>query len=190
MAYKRSILLINKPFQLRFAFYVCSWLFVLSMVYPLSIQSLFNSFMEYVRLDPKGPEITKIDSIKNEMTNLLIFLQAGFLGITFLVSIFISHRIAGPLHKLRTLFREAAEGNTHRRAKFRKSDHFQELAEDYNRMMDELGGTLTRASNQLDAAIQQIEHAAQKPGAPREELEKSLSVLKEVRRQTSFEASV
>lgn len=188
MAYKRSVFLINKPFQLRFAFYVCSWLFVLSMAYPLSLQTLFNSFLDYVRLDPKGPELTKLDSIRSEMTNLLILLQAGFLGVTFLVSIFISHRIAGPLYKLSKSFSDAAAGNTHQRLKFRKSDHFQELAEGYNHMMDELGGSLTRATNQIDAAIQEIERTMQKPGIPRDALEKSLTILKEARRQASLQA--
>jgi methyl-accepting chemotaxis protein len=190
MAYKRSVFLINKPFQLRFAFYVCSWLFVLTMVYPMSIQTLFNSFMDYVRLDPKGPELTKLDSIRSEMTQLLILLQAGFLGITFLVSIFISHRIAGPLYKLRQFFNDAAAGKIHQRLKFRKSDHFQELAESYNQMMDQLGGALTRSSHHIDLAIQEIERAMQNPGAPREGLEKSLKLLKEARQETGLEKGV
>jgi hypothetical protein len=40
-AYKRSIILINKDFQFRFSFYVCSWLIALSFVYPLIIANVF-----------------------------------------------------------------------------------------------------------------------------------------------------
>jgi methyl-accepting chemotaxis protein len=186
MAHKRSLILINKPFQLRFAFYVCSWLFVLSLFYPLSIEALLNSFLDYVRLDPKGPELDKIEAVRQDLTQLVMMLQAGFLGVTFIVSVYLSHRIAGPWFKLRKFLDEASQGKTHQRLRFRKSDHFQELADSYNQMMDTLGGTLVRTSNQVTGAIQNLESAIQKPGAPREDLEKTLQILREVQRQTSF----
>ena len=185
MAYKRSILLINKPFQLRFSFYVCSWLFALSLIYPWIIQAVFSSFLEYVKLDPRGPELARLKSLQGEMSSALIFLQVGFLMVTFLVSIFLSHRIAGPLFKLRKFFAAAKAGNYTQRIQFRKADHFQELAESYNEMMDRLGGTLLSATENLDQVIKQLEQAAQKPGAPKDEIEKSISILRETRKKTA-----
>ncbi len=151
MAYKRSIFLINKPFQLRHSFYVCSWLFVLSLIYPWIIYTLFNYFLAYMKLDPMGPELARIESTKGDMLKLLAFLQILFLVVTFSVNIFISHRIAGPLYKLRRFFEQAGKGNMSPKLQFRKGDHFQDLAMSYNEMMTGLNAKIGEAAAEIEA---------------------------------------
>jgi sensor histidine kinase YesM len=138
MQYRRSIFLINKPFQLRYSLYVCSWLFALSLIYPLIIYNLFEYFVRYASLDPNGPSIAALHDTRHQVVLLLIFLQLLFLSVTFLISIFTSHRIAGPLYKLRLFFKKAKESGMTEELHFRKGDHFQELAVDYNDMMNAL----------------------------------------------------
>ena len=80
--------------------------------------------------------IAALHQTRGELVWLLILLQVLFLGITLLISIFVSHRIAGPLYKLNRYLKEAATGNLQGDLQFRKSDHFKELAESYNEMVN------------------------------------------------------
>src|SRR5690242_13084344 len=100
MAYRRSIFLINRRFQLRFAFYVCSWLVALSFVYPFIIANLFDYFIRYMALDPMGPAMSAVLRTRHDLLSLLVIMQVIFLSLGFLISIFMAHRIAGPLYKL------------------------------------------------------------------------------------------
>src|SRR5690348_16886954 len=95
--YRRSIFLVNKRFQFRFAFYVCSWMAALSFVYPLIVYNMFEYFMRYLMRDPNGPPVQALEDLRHQVMWLLIALQGIFLVVTFLVSIFMSHRIAGPI---------------------------------------------------------------------------------------------
>jgi methyl-accepting chemotaxis protein len=136
MLTRRKIFLINRKFQFRFSFYVCSWLFALSMIYPLIIFQLFDFFVRSAAIDPMGPALEKLYHARNEVIWLLIGIQTFFLAITFLISLFVSHRIAGPLEKLKRYFEAAKNGDLKTDLKFRKFDHFQELAQGYNDMME------------------------------------------------------
>ena len=98
-----------------------------------------------------GPELARIESTKSDMLGLLVFLQLLFLVVTFSVNIFISHRIAGPLYKLRRFFEQAATGNTGPTLYFRKGDHFQDLAASYNQMMAGLNSKISEAAAEIEA---------------------------------------
>lgn len=141
MLYKRANFLINKKFQLKFAFYVCSWIFALSMVYPLIIYNIFEYFLQMVSqgADAHGViTVEKIKAVENQVLLLLGILQLLFLGITFMLSIFLSHRIAGPLYKLKKSMEEVARGNLDLRITFRKNDHFMDMQDTFNDMIQHL----------------------------------------------------
>lgn len=140
MLYKRANFLINKKFQLKFSFFVCSWIFALSMIYPIIIYNLFEYFLHLATnpLPAQALTVDKIKAIENQVLFLLGILQLLFLAITFLLSIFLSHRIAGPLYKLRESMQEVARGNFDLRISFRKNDHFNELQDTFNEMIQHL----------------------------------------------------
>jgi len=140
MLYKRANFLINRRFQLRFAFFVCSWVFALSMVYPIIIYNLFEYFLNLAS-NPATAEVLSVEKIRmiqNQVLLLLGVLQILFLLITFMLSIFLSHRIAGPLYKLRNSMEDVAKGNFDSRMQFRKNDHFMELQDTFNDMIQHL----------------------------------------------------
>jgi hypothetical protein len=63
-----------------------------------------------------------------------------FLLPVFIVdSIKLSHRFAGPIFSLRRAIRDIVAGQPPRRLKFRRRDFWQDLAIDYNAMLDQLG---------------------------------------------------
>lgn len=50
----------------------------------------------------------------------------------------LSHRFAGPIFRLRRAIRDVAAGDKPQAIKFRKNDFWQDLANDYNAMLDRL----------------------------------------------------
>ena len=180
--YRRSIFLINKGFQIRFALYVCTWLFALSFIYPLIVFNLFDYFIAYAAKDPNGPAIEQLNRTRDEILVLLMALQVVFVGVTFLISIFMSHRIAGPLFKLKKFFAMAGQGNIKDVLAFREKDHFQDIATDYNAMMQGIRGIIGQNTEEISAAIHQIERAKDTgTSESRLQLEAAITSLKKVR---------
>lgn len=137
MPYQRAKILINRRFQLKFAFFVCSWIFALSMVYPLIIFSLFEMFLKFVPQD-SAQSLAHIKDIQGQVLFLLALLQLAVLLITFLISIFLSHRIAGPIYRIKKAMEEISKGNFDQRVTLRKNDHFMELQDSFNEMSQHL----------------------------------------------------
>lgn len=107
------------------------------MVYPLIIYGIFEYFLKYVP-NTTPQVIEKFRNIQNQVIFLLALLQLLFLSITFFISIFLSHRIAGPLYKLRKALADVARGNLDQKIVFRKNDHFMELQDQFNDMVQHL----------------------------------------------------
>lgn len=70
----------------------------------------------------------------------ILFYLAGVTGIffvfVFVAGILFSHRIAGPLYKLKKTCKIIEDGDLEERAFFRTGDEFQDVAQSFNRMLD------------------------------------------------------
>ncbi len=131
--YKRSIFLINPKFQIRFSLIVCSLVWISSLIYPFTIIELFNSFG---RTNPQAAE-----ALKAAKSELLIFLgayQLLYIGIVFVICIFLTHKIAGPMYKLTNYLRGISQGAAPSAITFRDGDNFAEVAEEVNSAFDRL----------------------------------------------------
>ena len=80
---------------------------------------------------------------------VMVFLLPVFV----LDTIQLSHRFAGPIYRLRQVILEIAQGDPPPRLKFRDFDFWQGLAEDFNRMVDQLS---TRDSKPADYDAEQV----------------------------------
>ncbi|MBI4924863.1 MAG: HAMP domain-containing protein, partial [Bdellovibrio sp.] len=138
MPNQRKIILINKKFQFMFAFFVTSWLIPLSLIYPLIVYRLFNVFVEYNFPDTNNISALPIGNTKIQILSLIIILEAIFLLLTFLFSLFLSNKIAGPLFKLQKGLREIENGNFDFNIQFRTGDQFSELSNNFNTMASAL----------------------------------------------------
>ena len=89
-----------------------------------------RTFQETALLSERQREIMQeiMDETSRRMVVLGIFL-IFFIGWG---SIFLTHKIAGPIFKLRQRFRELEFGNLTARIKFRKFDEIHRLAESFN----------------------------------------------------------
>lgn len=59
-----------------------------------------------------------------------------------------THRFVGPIVRLRRLMRELADGKTIQPVKFREKDYWQDLAEEFNRVAEELNELRRQSAEQ------------------------------------------
>lgn len=129
-AYQRSIKVINPRFQFKFSLFVCGLVFVSSLIYPITIYGIFESFFQL------SPKLSEVLAEKRSMLLMwLTLFQIMYTAFIFVVCIFLTHKIAGPLYKLSTFFKEVANGDEIRELYFRNGDNFPEIAEQYNDAM-------------------------------------------------------
>lgn len=135
VAHSRRIYLINPRFQLRFSALVTMAVLISSLIYPFAIYDLMENFIAYV--SSHSPEqVTQLTARRTDLIMTLILWQIGFSSMIFIVCVFFSHKIAGPVYKLMKFFSGARQGHLSDKLYFRKGDYFHELAADYNDTMD------------------------------------------------------
>lgn len=72
------------------------------------------------------------------LPSLFTALAIGFV-MSVLAGIYYSHRLAGPIYRIRRTLRDALEGKAPEPIVLRKSDEFKELAEDINHLLQKRG---------------------------------------------------
>jgi sensor histidine kinase YesM len=131
--YKRSVFLINPSFQLKFSLMVCSLIFLSSLIYPLL---LWDFFTEIISLHPQLKN--NLDSSTNEFLIYLSIVQILFTGLVFILTIFMTHKIAGPLYKLKNHLSSIRQGEPLTPLTFREGDYFQDVAEEISLFLETL----------------------------------------------------
>jgi hypothetical protein len=87
----------------------------------------------------KNPEIATVyETKRNSLIFFLVLLHAGFTCLTFLTCIFFSHKIAGPIYKLKKHLGEIRTNGISGHLFFRKGDYFTEVAEEVNLTIDHM----------------------------------------------------
>ena len=89
-----------------------------------------------------------------------IFLNAVGLIATSLISIFFTHRIAGPVYRLRQIMRDVGDGNLAQFAQFRKDDELAELAAGFDEMIVGLNRRVYGLRSRADAVLKASSSAA------------------------------
>lgn len=129
--YKRSIFLIDQKFQIRFSLTVASLVFLTSLIYPI----IFMDFVdEMTRLTPQLAE--QFQTSRNQLVVFLAIIQIILTVIVFIIFIFMTHKVAGPMYKLRSHLNNIREGETITPLKFRGGDYFQDVAEDVSLFLE------------------------------------------------------
>jgi len=187
MAKRRSILLLDPKFQLRFSFYVCSWILALSLLFPAVIYSLFEWIIMRTATHMTPEVRASLNDIQSDVFWNLVLLEATYMGLIVLISLFLSHRIVGPIYKLRKYLHGATNGNLLADLKFRKADHFQDLATDYNAMITGVRNRIHAGIETVSTSIARIETVLPLvDGETKKELEAALTDLRKVRDKISL----
>lgn len=132
----RKSLLINKKFQLSLLLYANCLAFLVMGVFSYGVYVFFTRLNEFAKtLGDKEGQVLANFLYAQERSLFAIF---AFVSIcTFVLicasAMILSHRIAGPLHRLNVHLKAIASGKEHFDVKFRENDYFQELADSCNK---------------------------------------------------------
>ncbi len=129
--YKRTVFLINKPFQLKFSLIVTSIVLITTSVYPFIIYDFFNILTLQKTQIPEN-----IIVAQKEMIFYLMIIQTIIALLVFIFFIFVGHKIAGPIFHLKRHLHSIREGHPISPITFRSGDYFNDLAEEVTLFMD------------------------------------------------------
>jgi hypothetical protein len=76
--------------------------------------------------------VVRMSREKNAVISLFVMWHIGFSLLVFTSCIFFSHKIAGPLYKLKRYLQDYREDKAQDKLYFRKGDYFLELADEVN----------------------------------------------------------
>ncbi len=134
-SYHRKVLLINPPFQFRFMAWMGSLSVAVIMVMHLAHVWFFHNLREQARLAGLAPDHVFFRFIEDRQVEMSTITGVTFFVLLVLVvsvGLVLSHKIAGPMYRLKTHFTYAAETGVVKPVHFREGDYFQEVPEAYN----------------------------------------------------------
>jgi methyl-accepting chemotaxis protein len=95
---------------------------------------------------------------------ILPLLIQTLIVVTFIVSIaagvvtlFVSHKIAGPLYRFKQSFKDLSLGNFTNQVRLRKDDQLHEVATEFNQMINNVRGQIVAANDSLDGIKSHME---------------------------------
>lgn len=135
--YKRRIFLINPKFQLRLSGLICFIVLISSMFYPITLFDITEKFISFITTNNPS-RLQEMIEYKQALIVFLALFQVGFVAMSFIVCIYISHKIAGPIYKLEQYLTGIREHGRSDRLFFRKGDYFVEIADEVNNTLDHI----------------------------------------------------
>ena len=141
--YKRRHYFVKKDFQfgiiLKFCLLVLIGAVISTALLFLLSQDTLTSTFRGSRLEIRTTAMVILPAII--YTNLITL---GLISVaTIIVTLFISHKLAGPLFRFEKEIREIGEGDLSKNIHLRKNDQVTAMAENLNRMCEHLRGKIT-----------------------------------------------
>ncbi|MEW6556499.1 MAG: methyl-accepting chemotaxis protein [Elusimicrobiota bacterium] len=127
--FQRKQILINKKFQFKFAAVILVTLFVMLGLVEWDIFYTMKTIL---------PKVFFMEEIRQDLTAFHLLLAVKslvFMVLVAFISVYFSHRIAGPIYRLeKDLFRMIEESDLTRQFRLREKDELKELADALNTM--------------------------------------------------------
>jgi hypothetical protein len=139
MTNKRKVFLINPPFQLAFMAWMVGISFAVIAVFYGANWYFFEKFWEQgVALGLPADHVffEFLRDQRREMFWIFMATSSVVFATVCSIGLILSHRVAGPLYRLKKHILMVADGETTDDVKFRKGDHFLEVASAYNLQME------------------------------------------------------
>jgi methyl-accepting chemotaxis protein len=176
-SYTRQNYFIKKGFQIRFILKFCL-LLLAGVVISTSLLLLFSqntltSTYQQSRLVIENTALAILPSIAYTSLITLVLLTIA----TIIVTLFISHKIAGPMFRFEKELREIGEGNLTKKVRLRSKDQAAELAECINDMTTDLREKIINFQNEVERILE----SARKQNAPEEIVEGLAHLHEELR---------
>lgn len=187
--WKRRNYFIKQDFQGRFILRFFLTILLSAVVFTI-ILSIFSAHTitityrdSFLRIE-KTPKALFYEIIRAHGI-YIFFIGAGI----SILSLFLSHRIAGPLYRFEKSIEEVIKGNLSFRIRLRKKDEAKELAEAMNRMIETLSSRLSQIrviSNEIEVSLLEVKKANEQQTGTKESLNKALNALEELKKSLSY----
>lgn len=168
--FKRRQYFIDRKFQTGFILKFFAVLIlgaILSVgVTMLSTQATLTSSFEGSKLVIEKTSLAILPSVI--MTNIITTLIVG--GVVVLVTLLVSHKIAGPMFRFEKDLEEIAQGNLQKQIRTREGDQFGGVTRNLNEMVGNLNQKLSEVKREMDR-LGEAAAAQDLPQAFRDDLE-------------------
>jgi len=128
----RKVLLIDPKFQLRFLSFTMGILIIVMVTLYISISIFFANFRNLaldLGIEARNPLFYFLHTQQSKM-NLLLGILFLVLTLIFLIwGLFVSHRIAGPIYRLKKELIHYLETGKQKKIFLREKDYFSDLAD-------------------------------------------------------------
>ena len=148
--YQRRTVLVKRSLQLKYTAII-----VASAVIITLVGSSDTFYMMYRITLTDNPSLAPL---VHQAQSMLLVKMILFLGIVFLISLFVTHRFAGPIYRFERSAQTVASGDLTHRVSLRTGDELLELQDEFNRMVSNL-----QSKVQKDRAL--IAHLSSRLGA-------------------------
>lgn len=128
MKNRRRKFFVDKKFQFKFVFFISIILSILYLIYPIIIYFLFHKTLTYFSFAQKK-------ELLQDVLLYLVSIHSIIMLIEIILLVFVSHKVSGPLHKLRSYFKNIIDGKDLIKISFRKKDFLKDLEKDINEAM-------------------------------------------------------
>lgn len=129
--YKRSTFLIYPKFQLRFSLIVSAMFLIGSLIYAYIVFDFIGDIGDQYALTKLG-----VSEAAKSFLFFLVPFQLLLTALVILISIFLTHKVAGPMYKLKNHLLYIREGDPVTPLEFRTGDDFGDVAEEVSAFLD------------------------------------------------------
>ncbi|MDD5132236.1 MAG: methyl-accepting chemotaxis protein [bacterium] len=178
---RRKRLIISSGLQFRYVGGVLfAMLFVSLVVGYFIYQNIWNVLLNESRYNDWSPFL---NAVKDQTDRQIFFGVAISIILMMVVSVYMSHKIAGPLYRLKKCFLDVAKGDLSFEMRLRKGDELTDLVDDFNGMLRNLKGMVDADRQKVKDIRQKVEETLvtiNKPNiAPQEkqQMEETLKTL-------------
>ncbi len=160
--YKRKFLIIDPAFQIRTTLILCASTAIFFILLDYVIIAATKSHLDQLNLNP---------AIYEEFFRKLIIYQIAilftFLIFQFFALLMFTHKIAGPIVKVKKILSNIISGVPNESTRFREGDFFYEAADkltDLDKMLNEHDKELEKVTAHLDQVFSKLPQEAQSEG--------------------------
>lgn len=143
--FRRTKYFIAAKFQMKFVGMILLFMFVIALFSALIIY--YSTWMvlgeKLANVYPQG----RLAGILRHANYVLFWILLLVSPLVAFVGVMLSHRIAGPIYRLRKNLEEIAGGNYSLRISLRKTDELKDVADAINKVVDVLQAKHTEAKN-------------------------------------------
>lgn len=182
----RRQILINPGFQIRFAFLFTATILAFCFVMASFAISGLEYLGSHATFAANEMAHSLFQSARHDLIVALGVLHALIGVVAFFIAIYLSHRIAGPLYKLRVAMISMQQGVLDQHIKFRTKDNFKELADGFNAMTDAIFIRRRKDFERVASVIPKLERLRSNlSGQDQAATQEALNALQELHREVA-----